>query len=155
MLGLLVSLNLWSQEVRNVAQYNLNSAGVSVIDVRSGDAYDPVAYFPEGGEQALKGKASISLMYKGVEYYFANEENKRTFLTNPSKYEPTYGSWCARAMVTGAKVPIDAELFTVKGNRLFLFVNTRAKRFFDRNIDKYAQDADREWKQISGEEPRL
>lgn len=153
--GLLTSLNLWAQEFRNVAEYNLNSAGVSVIDVQSSKAFDPVAYFPEGGSVALEGKAEISLSYEGVEYYFANEQNKNTFLSNPQKYEPTYGSWCARAMVTGAKVPINARLFTVKGNRLYLFVNTRAKRFFDRNIDKYAADADREWEKISGEKPRL
>lgn len=151
----LFSISTYAQNTRNVAQYNLDSAGVSVTDVRSGEAFDPVAYFPEGGGIAVKGLSSLSLDYEGVTYYFSTEANRELFKTNPAKYEPTYGSWCARAMVVGQKVQINTQYFTVVGNRLYLFVNRRAKRFFDRNVSRYANEADQNWKRISGEEPRL
>lgn len=144
-------------EGRNVSEYNLNAAGTGFINGNSSTAqgYDPVSVFPEGGGAVLQGKNEFALDYKGVEYLFASEENKKTFLTNPDKYEPTYGGYCARAMVVGRKVHINTKLFTIVGNRSFFFVNSRAKRFFDRNVAKNAATADQEWKKISGEEPRL
>ena len=53
------------------------------------------------------------------------------------------------------KVHINTSLFTVVGNRSYFFVNTRAKRNFDRDIEGNAKKADLEWKKISGESPRL
>ena len=145
----------FAEGVRNVAEYNLNSAGQGLIDVNTGKAYDPVAYFPEGGGKALPGKAEHAVLYQGVEYLFANAENAKTFLTDPAKYEPTYGGYCARAMVVGQKVEIDAEIFTIHGRRAHFFVSKRAKRFFDRNLVANEKAADTNWKQISGEDPRL
>jgi YHS domain-containing protein len=144
-------------EGRNVAEYNLNSAGTGFINGNSSKAqgYDPVSLFPEGGGTALVGKSEFALDYEGVEYLFANAANMKKFLTNQAKYEPTYGGYCARAMVVGQKVHINTRLSTVVGNRSFFFVNSRAKRFFDRDIDGNAKKADQEWKRISGEEPRL
>lgn len=145
------------QEARNVDEYNLNSVGVGFINGNSSSAsgFDPVSVFPEGGEAALSGETEFALEYEGVEYLFASEENMKTFLENPEKYEPTYGGWCARAMVVGQKVHINTNLFTVVGNRSYFFVNSRAKRYFDRDVHGNAMKADQEWRRISGEEPRL
>lgn len=148
----------YAQPDRNVAEYNLNNQGVGLIDGANkalAPGYDPVSVFPEGGEAALKGDVQFALMHKGVEYLFANADNMKTFQTNPEKYEPTYGGYCARAMVDGQKVHINTKLFTVVGNRSFFFVNSRAKRFFDRDIAGNAKKADDNWKRISGEAPRL
>lgn len=162
MLGMLTLVTVFSQvsmaqEGRNVAEYNLNAQGAGFIDGsnRNATAFDPVSVFPEGGEQALEGKAEFAVMHEGVEYLFANATNMKAFQANPEKYEPTYGGWCARAMVVGQKVHINTKLFTVVGNRSFFFVNKRAKRYFDRNIQQNAKLADDNWKQISGESPRL
>jgi YHS domain-containing protein len=146
-----------AQEGRNVAEYNLNSVGTGFINGSSSNAkgFDPVSVFPEGGGVALEGNVEFSLDHEGVEYLFANQANLQTFLTNPKRYEPTYGGYCARAMVVGQKVHINTSLHTVVGNRSFFFVNKRAKRFFDRNVEKNAKKADQEWKRISGEEARL
>ena len=163
--GLLLSvfaITASAGEGRNVELHNLDADGKGFVNgfvdeertiVRPG--FDPVSVFPESGGIALAGKAEFSLDYEGVEYLFANEENMKTFLTNPDKYEPTYGGYCARAMVVGQKVHINTSLSTVVGNRSFFFVNSRAKKFFDRDITGNAKKADQEWKRISGEEPRL
>jgi len=150
-----LSFSVSAQSDRNVAEYNLNSQGTGLINYINGMPYDPVSYFPEGGSKVLKGTAEFALTYKQVEYFFANENNMKTFLTDPSKFEPTYGGWCARAMVVGQKVRINAEIYTVKSRRIYFFVNKRAKRFFDRNVDKNAGLADAQWNKISGEAARL
>tara|TARA_Y100000768_G_scaffold388967_1_gene389440 strand:- start:20768 stop:21205 length:438 start_codon:yes stop_codon:yes gene_type:complete len=144
-----------AQEGRNVSEYNLNEQGVGLFHHINGKVYDPVSFFPEGGSTPLIGKKEFALMYDQVEYFFANAKNMKTFLTDPLKYEPTYGGWCARAMVVGSKIDIKPEYFTVDGRRIFFFVNSRAKRFFDRDIKGNAAQADAHWKRISGESPRL
>lgn len=150
-----MSVQVQAQQTRNVAEYNLSPEGTGVLHYVDGSSYDPVAYFPEGGGVAVKGKAEFSYDYEGVEYLFSSQKNLDTFKTDPAKYEPTYGGWCARAMVVGQKVRINAEIFTVNGRRLHFFVSKRAQRFFLRDLAKHEREADQNWKALSGEEPRL
>jgi len=147
----------FAQEGRNISEYNLDSTGTGFINGSADktQAFDPVSVFEEGGGVALKGKETLSTTFKGVTYQFANEKNKKTFSSQPQKYEPTYGGWCARAMVVGQKVHINTKYFTVVGNRSYFFVNSRAKKFFDRDISGNSKKADKEWEKISGEKPRL
>lgn len=149
---LFLTMSSFAQEGRNISEYNLDSAGRGLIHHINGKAYDPVSFFTEG--TGLVGKPEFSLLHEGVTYLFASEENKLAFKQSPQKYEPTYGGWCARAMVVGQKIGIDPKYFTIHGNRIHFFVNNRAKRFFDRNLSKNEAQADQEWKRISGEDPR-
>lgn len=81
--------------------------------------YDPVAYFTEG--RAVEGKPSISAQYRGVPYRFSSFEHRDRFLTNPEKYSPAYGGWCATAMAEGKQVDINPKSFQITDGRLFLF----------------------------------
>lgn len=144
----LTAVTAWAQVGRNVTQYNLEQ-GLGL------KGNDPVSVFPEGGGQSVPGNANISLEHRGVVYRFASEGNRQTFSLNPEKYEPTYGGWCAYAMASGSKIDIDTRYFTINGSRAHYFVNSRAKRNFDADINGHEQPADVFWKQISGEEPRL
>ncbi|MEY2988492.1 MAG: hypothetical protein RJB13_2013 [Pseudomonadota bacterium] len=134
----------YAQDIRNVSEYNLE-AGVGL------KGFDPVSYFAEGDKIAA---GSDSLDYRGVTYIFLSSTNKEKFNLNPSKYEPTYGGWCAFAMASGSQVDIDPAIYTINGNRIHYFVSKRAKELFDADIAGYEARADRFWKQISGESPR-
>lgn len=136
------------QPDRNDAIYNLeNQVGLK--------GYDPVSYFTEGGNQAQKGDANISGQYGDVIYHFASQANKDLFFTNPTKYEPTYGGWCAWAMANRAYADIDPELYTFNGNRLHFFISRGAKARFDRDLKNREAAADVFWMEESGEKPRL
>lgn len=136
-----------AQQFRNTKEYNLqNDVGLK--------GYDPVSYFPEGGNKPLVGVSSYRLNYMGVIYYFANAKNLDLFSKQANKYEPTYGGYCAYAMASGSKVDIDPAIYTINGNRLHFFVSQRAKRNFDADVNGHEERADGFWKQISGEEPR-
>ena len=154
---LLLSISTLSNAAmdRNISEYNLDSKGTGFLngEISQGTiAYDPVSSF-EG--KPLIGKNEFNLQFEGVNYLFANASNMKEFLNAPDKYEPTFGGWCARAMVEGQKVHIQTKYFTIVGNRAFYFVGARAKRQFDRNIKEFTALADAEWKKISGESPRL
>ena len=138
----------FAQKSRHVSEYNLQT-GLGL------KGYDPVSYFPEGGDQPLVGLPDLKLDYMGVTYLFATTQNVDLFLQNPTKYEPTYGGWCAYAMASGAKVDIQPKFYTINGNRLHFFVSKRAKQNFDAEVADHETRADEFWKQISGEDPRL
>ncbi len=84
--------------------------------------YDPVSYF---SNKPTKGQASIAHNYKGVKYLFHSEKNKKLFINNPGKYEPTYGGWCASAMSSDSphKVGINPQTYKIVNNKLYLFYN--------------------------------
>jgi YHS domain-containing protein len=153
-ISFLAVLMMWSKDVsaqtgRNVAKYNLTSAGVGL------GGFDPVAVFAEGGAKAAQGKTEFEVEHSGVTYLFASEQNMKTFIANPAKYEPTYGGWCAYAMAQDSRVEINPAIFTINGNRAHYFVNNRAKRSFDAKLSDFETRADANWKRFSGEEPRL
>lgn len=112
-----ISATLYAQSngAERVKQYNLEKQ----IAIQG---YDPVNYFTQG--KALKGSPKINLLYLGVIYYFSTEANKRLFKSNPQKYEPQYGGWCAYAMGNSAeKVEIDPKTFKILDGKLYLFYN--------------------------------
>ena len=122
--------------------YNLKN-GVAI------QGYDPVAYFNQN--KAMKGKEGIRLERKGVTYLFSSESNKRAFITDPSKYEPEYGGYCAYAMADGEKVRIDPETFKVLDGKLYLFYNfrfTNTLKSWNKDEDNLLPKANSEWKKI-------
>lgn len=148
-LGVLFSVtSVYAQSGRNVSEYNLvNGVGLK--------GYDPVSFFPEGGGAPLVGSDALEYEHLGVVYKFANADHRELFISNPDKYEPTYGGYCAYAMASGSKVDIQPQFFTINGNRLHFFVSSRAKRNFDRDVEDFERRADANWMTISGESPRF
>ncbi len=149
---LIISGSAWAtptaeQPDRAVDFYNLeNKLGLK--------GFDPVAYFGDDGGQALEGDPAIATTYGDVMYRFISEENRDLFLENPTKYEPTYGGWCAWAMANQAYADIDPMLYTRHGDRMHFFISRGAKARFDQALETREQDADNFWKSESGEEPR-
>lgn len=111
----LVSGSAQSPEWRK-KEYNVEKSGLAI------EGYDPVAYF--SSHKAVEGKEDINTVYKGITYRFSTSQNRDLFLSQPAKYEPQYGGWCAYAMGTsGEKVEVDPETFKVVDGKLYLFYN--------------------------------
>lgn len=112
--------------------------------------YDPVSYFSIN--KAVKGKPNISTNYQNVVYYFSSEANKKLFLTNPSKYEPQYGGWCAFAMGDyGKKVEVDPETFKIIDDKLYLFYNAylnNTLKSWNKDEKNLKAKADKNWYNI-------
>jgi YHS domain-containing protein len=142
-----------AEKPRDVSSYNLDQKGLAI------EGYDPVAYFPEGGGKAAKGKAELTLTWRSVTYRFATKENLDRFKADPARYEPAHGGWCSSAMADGGrKVEVSPRNFKVTDGRLFLFY----KDMFNDALDYWNKDepgntkkADEQWKRLSGEDPRV
>ncbi len=138
--------------VRNIEEWDIKKNKPAI------DGYDPVAYFPESGGKATKGKKDLEYTHKGVTYRFASQSNLDAFKKDPKKYEPAHGTWCSWAMTTGDKTEADPKTFIVKDGRLFLFYNSffgnTKKDWLKGDHDALANKADASWKKISGEGAR-
>jgi len=122
----------------------------NVQDGYIAEGYDVVAYF---NNTAKKGNGQFKAEYNGVFLKFSNQENLDTFKTNPKKYFPQYGGWCAYAMgESGKKVKVDPETFEIREGKLYLFYNSwgtnTLKRWLKEGPKKLRAEADNNWKQI-------
>lgn len=139
----LATITTYAQTNKRASEFNLENK----IAIQG---YDPVAYFTQ--KKAVKGKSTFAANYEGVIYYFASATNKEMFTSNPSKYEPQYGGWCAYAMgSSGEKVEIDPETFKIVDGKLFLFYNA----YFNNTLKSWNKDesnlkkkADANWTKI-------
>ena len=126
-------------------QYNVGSDHLAIA------GYDPVSYFKGG---PVEGKKEFSLTVEGVVYRFANDENRKAFAADSSRYKPAYGGWCATAMADGKKVEIDPKNYKITNGRLFLFFKAwyaNAINDWNKHEKNLTTKADAAWKQISGE----
>ena len=114
------------------------------------NGYDVVSYFY--GE-ALEGKKEFTVENDGVKYKFANKANLKEFQTNPDKYVPKYGGYCAYAVgAYGKKVSINPETFEIRDGALYLFYNSGKNNTLEswlaESPEILKEKADKNWKKI-------
>ncbi len=115
------------------------------------EGYDVVAYF---SNEAIEGDKKNAAEYDGVKFYFSSKENLKTFLSNPIKYIPKYGGFCAYAMGAKAKkVSIDPETFEIRDGDLYLFYNSWGRNtltsWIEIGPEKLKLQADKNWKKFA------
>jgi YHS domain-containing protein len=129
--------------LRSHAGYNLDSAGFML------GGYDPVSYFPEGGGTPLHGDPRWTATVNGRRYQFASAEDRDRFSTDPGRYEPQYGGWCAYAVANGYKFDSDPESFLLHEGRLLVFYNgvlgDARSEFQKKSVGEGVASADRNW----------
>jgi YHS domain-containing protein len=113
------------------------------------EGYDPVSYF---SGKPKEGKSEYRITHHGVIYQFSSTANLNTFKSNPTKYEPAYGGWCAYAMgENGEKVKIDPETYKIIDNKLYLFYNfwgNNTLTDWNKLEKKLKESADRNWEKL-------
>jgi YHS domain-containing protein len=82
------------------------------------NGYDPVAYFTK--EQAVKGEKTFGQNWKGANWYFSSAKNLNLFKTNPEKYAPQFGGYCAFAVSKGFTANTDPKAFKIINDKLYL-----------------------------------
>lgn len=108
--------------------------------------YDPVAYFREGGPRL--GKAEFSTSHAGAVWRFANAENKVAFETDPARYLPAYGGFCAYGTSRGYLVKIEPEAWSIVDGRLYLNYDLGVRKTWLGDSKGYIARADRNWPRL-------
>ncbi len=94
------------------------------------NGYDTVAYFVDG--KATKGSPEHQATWQDALWYFATAEHRQLFQSDPSRYAPQFGGWCALGVAEGEYYAVDAETWTIVDGKLYL------------NYDRKVRD---EWQQ--------
>lgn len=105
--------------------------------------YDTVAYFSEG--KAVKGDSDYQTRYKGADWYFASEANLVAFKSDPQRYAPQYGGYCAWAVAEGYTAKGDPLYWKVYQGKLYLNYNESIKNQWLEDIDRFIEQANKNW----------
>lgn len=114
------------------------------------EGYDVTEYF---NNKAVKGDSKFTTTLDNVKYKFANKENLEKFKSDPNKFVPQYGGYCAYAIaVNNEKVDINPKTFEIRDGKLYLFYNSwgvnTLQKWIDEDPKKLQEKADTNWQKI-------
>jgi len=116
---------------------NLDKTGVAI------QGYDPVAFFADN--KPVKGKLEFPARQKGALYYFASNEHRELFKSDPAKYKPAFGGYCAYGLSKGKLVDIDVDAFQIVNGRLLLQYSKGARDDFNKDAKGNLAKAEANW----------
>lgn len=122
---------------QNKPLLNLDQAGVAL------QGYDPVAFFTD--HKPAKGKPEFPVRHGSAIYYFASKEHRDLFKSDPAKYEPAFGGYCAFGLSRGRLVAIDVDAFQIVDGRLLLQYSKGVRDDFNRDTKGNLAKADANW----------
>ena len=113
--------------------------------------YDVVAYFTDG--KPMRGSGYHVAVHEGVTYAFTNEEHKKLFEGNPTKYLPVYGSYCAYGISVAKKFVANPEVWKIVDGKLYLNLDKKIQATWEKDIPGNIKKADTNWSQIKDKAP--
>ncbi|PCJ95053.1 MAG: YHS domain protein [Hyphomicrobiales bacterium] len=108
--------------------------------------YDPVAYFTMG--KAVEGSAEHALMHQGAKWHFSSAENKAMFMSNPDKYSPQFGGYCAYAVSQGGTAKGEPEVWKIVDDKLYLNYNRIVQGIWSADIPGNISKATMNWPKV-------
>ena len=81
--------------------------------------YDPVAYFTDG--KPTSGLAEFEYEWDEHRYRFSSERHRELFKSDPVKYAPQFGNFCAMALAKGEVVEANPENWLINDGKLYVF----------------------------------
>jgi YHS domain-containing protein len=105
--------------------------------------YDPVAYFTEG--RPVEGSPAFEYEWNGARYRFASAANRDRFASDPERFAPQYGGFCAYAVSRGYTADIDPQAWAVVDGKLYLNYSKRVQRLWQEDVPGNIRKADANW----------
>ncbi|MGI9326697.1 MAG: YHS domain-containing (seleno)protein [Pseudomonadales bacterium] len=108
--------------------------------------HDAVAYFNEN--RPVLGSSEYTAQYDGAVYRFASAKNRDLFRSNPAKFAPAYGGYCALGTSFGKKFEVDGKAFEIVEGRLYVNKNLKVYASWRKEIPKNIVKSEGRWPQI-------
>lgn len=107
---------------------------------------DVVAYYSlKAGDRAVMGNKNIPYQYKGATWYFSNEKNRDLFASDPEKYLPQYGGYCAYAVAQGTTKSVNPNYWHLIDGKLYLNYSFFVNRKWTKDKEAYIAQANTNW----------
>ena len=110
------------------------------------NGYDPVAYFTEN--TPVLGRSELEYSWRGATWRFSNEQHLKQFQTEPDKYAPQYGGYCAFGLSNGYKASTSPDAWTIVDGKLYLNYNKDVRGEWLPKKDELIVKADSNWTAI-------
>jgi YHS domain-containing protein len=120
-----------------------NTAQIFSTDEGAIQGYDPVAYFTQS--QPVKGSKEFSFTHADQTWYFSSAENLEVFKSNPEKYAPQFGGYCAYGMSRGYKAKTEPDAWTIVNGKLYLNYNTDVRNIWNEKQSEFIDKASANW----------
>ncbi len=108
--------------------------------------YDTVAYHTE--EKPVKGNNNYTAQYNGASWRFASADNRDIFLTDPEKWAPKYGGYCAWAVSNNYTASTDPDAWSIVDNTLYLNYSRSVRKKWSKDIPGNIRKADANWPEV-------
>lgn len=122
---------------------NTNFRGVAV------KGYDVVAYFQQS--KPVKGNKSFTFKWKNATWYFSSAANLEAFKSDPERYAPQFGGYCAWAVSQGYTANIDPEAWRIVDGKLYLNYDRKIQAKWELDITGNIEKAQTNWPKILAE----
>lgn len=147
-----IGLSLLSSFALPVAAFALDEQNTSRGGTLAGPGlaahgYDVVSFF---SGQPVIGDDKFALAHNGATYRFANQADLDTFKSDPAKYEPAYGGYCAYGAALSKKFDGDPRFWKVVAGRLYLNLNGDIQAKWSEDVSGNIKKADGNWTKIKG-----
>ena len=121
-------------------QQKINKTTLGSLALRG---YDPVAYFTE--EKALVGRKEFTHEYADANWRFASAVNRDLFASNPERYAPQFGGYCAWGISQAKLFGGDPRIWKVVDGKLYVNYNKEIEKTWERDIPGFIEKADHNW----------
>ncbi len=123
---------------------------VFIKDNKAIRGFDPVAYFTEN--KPVEGKSEFVYAWDNANWYFSSQQNLDSFKTNPGRYAPQYGGYCAYGMFEGHKAPTSPDAWTIVEGKLYFNYNLKVRELWRDRKEEKITVADKNWPVIKNKE---
>lgn len=109
--------------------------------------YDPVAYFTQG--KPVKGSPKHKATFSGAEWHFSSAENRDLFESDPQKYAPQYGGYCAWGVsAKGKAFATSPQAWRIVDNKLYLNYDKNVQSRWTKDTNGHISSADKKWPKL-------
>lgn len=139
-LALLLSAAVSASAPSAQAAFNVDASGVML------HGYDPMGPFYKN--KALPGNGRFRVKWGGGIYWFSSAEYRRWFLSDPDRFVPNYGGYCAMAVTRGKKVDADPNFYVRRASGVYVFANGQEMQAWLSDEAAHEAQAKVRWQQI-------
>ena len=117
-----------------------SSSGVAV------NGYDVVSYFTE--LKPVKGSKDHSFQWKNAAWYFSSDKNLELFKSDPDKYAPQFGGYCAFGVAEDHTAPTKPDAWTIVDDKLYLNYNIDVRKMWREKQTEYIEQGNKNWPEV-------
>lgn len=110
------------------------------------NGYDAVSYFTKS--KAIEGNHKYTASYKSAIYQFSSEKNRDVFQSNPAKFAPQFGGFCAMGVALNKKLDTDPKAWKIVDGKLYLNLNKAVQKKWLSDVPGHLETANRVWSGI-------